>query len=248
MKNLKSLFAVAIILSFVSCTKEISELPQQVSKSDNIYQYGTMQKFLNREFEGSLTIKDLKLQGDFGLGTYNSVDGEMVVSEGKVYRIKTTGEAQEVGDSEISPFTVVKFFKADTSFVLNESKSFNELKEYISNLILNKSKPVAIKITGEYINVKTRTVPKQNKPYPSLEEIVANQIVFDFENIKGSAIGYWFPEYFQPVNFPAFHFHFLTYSIEGEKEEPAGGGHLLDCATSNVIIEFDFTDELVMGF
>ncbi|KAB2841222.1 MAG: acetolactate decarboxylase, partial [Melioribacteraceae bacterium] len=118
MKTFKLLLAAAIILTAVSCTKEISDLPQ-VSKSDNIYQYGTMQKFLNREFEGTLTIKDLKTHGDFGLGTYNSVDGEMVVSDGKVYRIKTTGEAQEVGDSEISPFTVVKFFKADTSFVLD---------------------------------------------------------------------------------------------------------------------------------
>ena len=247
MKTLKLLFAAAIILSFVSCTKEISDLPQ-VSKSDNIFQYGTMQKFLNREFEGSLTIKDLKSHGDFGLGTYNSVDGEMVVSDGKVYRIKTTGEAQEVNDLEISPFTVVKFFKADTSFVLNESKTFDELKEYISNLIFDKSKPVAIKITGEYENVKTRTVPKQNKPYPSLEEIVANQIVFDFENINGSAIGYWFPDYFQPVNFPAFHFHFLVHSREGGNKEAAGGGHLLDCTTLDVIIELDFTDELVVGF
>lgn len=247
MKTFKLLLAAAIILTAVSCTKEISDLPQ-VSKSDNIYQYGTMQKFLNREFEGTLTIKDLKTHGDFGLGTYNSVDGEMVVSDGKVYRIKTTGEAQEVGDSEISPFTVVKFFKADTSFVLDESFSFDELKTHLLNLIPDKSKPVAIKITGEYENLKTRTVEKQNKPYPSLEEIVANQIVFDFECTKGSAIGYWFPEYFQTVNFPAFHFHFLANSLEGEKEEVAGGGHLLDCTTLDVIIELDFADELVVGF
>ena len=109
MRVLKLIFAAAIILSVTSCTKQVTE-NEQVSKNDNIYQYGTMQKFLDRNFDGTLTIKELKKHGDFGLGTYNGVNGEMVVSEGKVYRILPSGKPLEVDETELSPYTVVKFF------------------------------------------------------------------------------------------------------------------------------------------
>ena len=240
MKVLKLIFAAAIILSFTSCTKQVTET-EPVAKTDNIYQYGTMQKFLDRNFDGSLTIKELKKHGDFGLGTYNGVNGEMVVSEGRVYRILPSGEPFEVSEAELSPYTVVKFFEADTSFALNYTMSLEELKAYIKELIADTTKPVAIRISGEYEKAKTRTVEKQTKPYPSLDEIVANQIVFNFENIKGTAIGYWFPDYFETVNFPGFHFHFL-------KDGASGGGHLLDCTISNVTVELDYPEDLIVGF
>lgn len=240
MKAFKSIVTAVILISVVSCTKQVTETNQN-TQTDKIYQYGTMQKFLNSDFDGDLTIKELKTHGNFGLGTYNGVNGEMVVYDGKVFRILPSGEPKEVKDTELSPYTVVKFFKADTMFQLNYSMTLEELKGYISEMISDTSRPVAVKINGEYESAKTRTVEKQSKPYPTLQELIEKQIVFNFENIKGTAIGYWFPEYFEPVNFPGFHFHFL-------KDGASGGGHLLDCTISNVTVELDYPDDLIIAF
>jgi hypothetical protein len=38
-------------------------------------------------YEGSLPIGDLLQHGDFGLGTFDALDGEMVVVDGQVFRI-----------------------------------------------------------------------------------------------------------------------------------------------------------------
>lgn len=239
MKLLNLCFYFIIISFFVSCSNNKVETGT-FENNDNIFQYGTMKKFLDSDYEGSLSIKELKRKGDFGLGTYNGVNGEMVVIDGKVYRILPDGEVFEVPDHDLSPFTVVKFFEPDTSIKLDTNINFQELTKYLSELIADASKPIAIKISGEFESVKTRTVKEQKKPYPSLNDIVAEQIVFDFENIRGSAVGFWFPPYFEPVNFPNYHFHFM-------KEGISGGGHLLNCRISSVTIEFDYPEELVIG-
>ena len=240
MKAANILIILIVNLFIISCAASNSIIKPELEK-DNIFQYGTMQNFLNRNYDGTLTIKELKQNGDFGLGTFNGVNGEMVVSDGKVYRVSASGEIFEVEENELSPYAVVKFFNPDTSIILNKRMGFVELKNIITNNISDSSKPVAIRIIGKYEKVKTRTVNKQSRPYPPLTDIIENQIEFNFKDINGSAIGFWFPDYFAEVNFPSYHFHFLTNG-------KSGGGHLLDCTISNVIIELDFPDELFIKF
>ena len=101
------------------------------------------------------------------------------------------------------------------------------------------SKPIAIKITGNFSYVKARSVHKQTEPFPTLQEIVANQAVFEFEQISGSMLGYWFPKFMDGVNFPGFHFHFLS-------DDLTKGGHLLDCTIENGTMEIDYSDKLIL--
>ena len=42
------------------------------------------------------TIADILARGDFGLGTFNDLDGEMVVLDGQVYQLRSDGIAYAV--------------------------------------------------------------------------------------------------------------------------------------------------------
>ena len=52
-------------------------------------------------YQEHFTIGQLKAQGDFGLGTFNLLDGEMIVLKGKVYQAKANGEVIEVTDEGV---------------------------------------------------------------------------------------------------------------------------------------------------
>ena len=52
-------------------------------------------------YSGSLTVGELLEHGDLGLGTLDSIDGELIVLDGKAYQAKGAGEKPEVVEEEI---------------------------------------------------------------------------------------------------------------------------------------------------
>ena len=46
-------------------------------RRDEVYQTSTMGALLAGVYEGNVTIRELLRHGDFGLGTFNALDGEM---------------------------------------------------------------------------------------------------------------------------------------------------------------------------
>ncbi len=206
---------------------------------DVVFQTSTINALLEEAYDGDLTSKELKKYGDFGIGTFNGLDGEMIELEGKVYQIKANGIAYSVDDSMKTPFAVVTFFEPDKVVLLGESLGYKQLEQYLDNLLPTKNIFYAFKIEGVFNYIKTRSVPKQNKPYPRLVEVVRNQPTFEFHNVKGTIAGFRFPGYMEGINVPGYHFHFIT-------EDRKAGGHLLECQLQNVRIEIDYTSESYM--
>jgi len=205
--------------------------------SDTLTQYSTINALLNKVYEGEMTVGEVKQYGDFGLGTFNSMNGEMVVLDGHLYRISADGAAREPGDDEKIPFTSVTYFGTDLKFDLTSGIGFDSLEKKIDSILPTKNIIYAIKITGEFEKVKTRSVPEQNKPYKSITEIVKTQPTFEFENVKGTVLGFYCPRYMKGINVSGYHFHFLT-------EDKKAGGHILELTTGKCILEIDKTSGL----
>ena len=81
---LKKLIALIFIFTLAACS---GELP--FSRSDNVsggddtlFQTSTITALSAGDYDGELTVAQLKEQGDFGLGTYDALDGEMIVLDG----------------------------------------------------------------------------------------------------------------------------------------------------------------------
>jgi acetolactate decarboxylase len=75
--------------------------------------------------------------------------------------------------------------------------------------------------------MKTRSIPPQQKPYRTLEEVLKTQPLFDFKNIKGTMVGYRLPSFIKGINKEGYHFHFIT-------KDKKSGGHVLELETSDI--------------
>ncbi|MBW1858770.1 MAG: acetolactate decarboxylase [Deltaproteobacteria bacterium] len=204
---------------------------------DILFQASTIDALLVGVYDGDMTFKQLKRHGDFGLGTFNGLDGEMIALDGKFYQVKVDGIASPVQASMKTPFSVVTFFEPDESFTVDARLNYEQLKTYLDERIPTENIFYAFKIEGVFEYIKTRSVPGQEKPYPLLVDVVKHQSVFEFHDVKGTIVGFRTPGFVQGINVPGYHLHFIT-------EDRKAGGHMLACQMQHVGVELDFTSGL----
>jgi len=213
---------------------------QNESKEDVLFQVSTINALLAGVYDGEATFKQLAENGDCGIGTFNHLDGEMVAIDGKFFQVKVDGKVYLVSPDQKTPFACVTFFNSDKIASLGSIDSLESLKMQLNKQLPTKNIIYAIKISGTFEYVKTRSVPEQEKPYLPLAEVVKNQAIFEFENISGTIIGFWCPEYLAGINVSGYHLHFIS-------EDYSCGGHLLDCRMDNLKAEIDETSDFFMA-
>lgn len=210
--------------------------PNAGASKDVLFQYSTLSSLLAGVYDGDMTFAEVKQHGDFGLGTFNILDGEMIEIDNQVYQVKADGVAYKVADDMKTPFSVVTYFDADQTVTLDEPMDCAQLKEYIDSLLPTENIAYAIKIDGTFSYMKTRSVPSQSKPYRTLLEVLAEQAIFEFDDVSGDIVGFRLPSYMDGANAPGYHFHFINKARDA-------GGHVLDCQVQNAKIEIDYTHE-----
>ena len=187
-----------------------------------LYQFSTLSALMEGVYDGGQDYGDLLRHGDFGLGTFAALDGEMVALDGRFYQVKADGQAYPVPETARTPFAMVTFFRAGKTVRLDKPLSLRQLEDYLDGLLPSPNLPYAVRIEGAFSYIKTRSVPRQTKPYPRLAEAVRGQTVFEFHKVQGTIVGFRIPGYLNGVNMAGYHFHFIT----GDRR---AGGHLLDC-------------------
>jgi len=204
------------------------------AERDVLFQTSTLGALVEGVYDGNLAVGELKKRGDLGLGTFDAMDGELVMLDGRVYRVRADGKAEAVGDEETTPFATVTFFEADHTGSLGGPFDLAHLEEMLDKVLPTKNIPYAVKIEGTFARVKTRSIPRQTKPYPRLAEVAAKQPTFEFENVRGTLVGFRCPQYAKGLNLPGWHLHFLT-------EDRTAGGHVLELVTDKVRYALDYT-------
>ncbi len=197
-----------------------------------LFQSSTLQALMAGVYDGDLTFQELARHGDFGLGTFEGLDGEMIALEGVFYQIKADGRVYPVAGSMKTPFAEVTFFKAGRTHMIEKPMDLRQLLEYVDRLLSSPNLPYAVRIDGLFPYVKTRSVPRQQKPYPPLAAAAAKQAVFELANVKGVIVAFRHPAYLAGVNLPGYHCHFIT-------ADRRAGGHLLDCRVEGATVAVD---------
>ena len=185
------------------------------------------------------TLAVIKEHGDFGLGTFNYLDGEMVILDGNVYQIRSDGDVYSVKDDEQSPFACVTFFSPDTFDDIEENQTPKRFHDLLNALIPSENMLYAIRIDGAFSHVRARAVPRSEN-YKPLVEATANQPVFDFSDVQGCLAGFYTPRFMESLNAPGYHMHFLT-------EDRRHGGHLIECALRKARIGMQHVPKLDLG-
>jgi acetolactate decarboxylase len=188
------------------------------------------------------TYGELKKHGNFGLGTFLNVDGEMIALDGKFYQMMADGRVRLVDNKQAVPFAEVSYFQPTIKNIsLQMATNFNDMTDELLKFFKNKNVPYAIRIDGSFNSLKLRAVRKQDVPFKSLAEIAKNEAIFNLTNVKGTLIGYWFPEYLSGVSVTGFHLHFIdsAHTI---------GGHVLDLNMSNGRLNLEQMSNLQVYF
>lgn len=207
--------------------------PAQAHDHDTLYQLSTLGALQQGLFQPALTIGELKAYGDFGLGTFEGLDGEMVV-DGTVFQVPFSGKARAARSGQQTPFAAVTFFEADKRFRVTREVDLVGLGAAVDRRLGSLDYFYAVKVTGTFTSLQTRSVAKQSKPYPSLGAAVAGQRTFDFVDVRGTLVGLRSPQYVGSMNVPGYHWHFI--SANGK-----AGGHVLALSGSRLRAAVDET-------
>ena len=208
-------------------------------QDDTLYQVSTIDALLKASYDGDTDIKSLKRHGDFGLGTFNNLDGEMLLLDGTFYQIKSDGQVYEASPETKTPFACVTFFDAKETFVMESGTNSAKFAKDSSMYFLP-NYFYAVKIEGTFKMIKARSVPAQTKPYPLLAEVVKTQPVFEFKDVKGTLAGFFTPYFFKGINVPGTHLHFIS-------DDRKSGGHVLDFEITEGFLKTDKTTNIFLS-
>src|SRR5258707_13661545 len=195
----------------------------QVSHS-TLYQVSTATALVEGIYQGAVRVRTLREHGDLGLGTFENLDGEMMIVDELFFRARCDGSVKEVEDDVLCPFAVVTRFAPDSAIVLQECPDLAHLVGQFDQLRHTDNFFFALRVEGHFAYVRTRAMCRTEEGVP-LVQAAAVQPEFEFHDISGTLAGFWTPEYARTFNVPGYHLHFLS-------ENHQSGGHLLECAGS----------------
>ena len=231
--DIRSKIAGFIFCVLVGCCPKKPQ-PSQAQypiQEQALFQVSTIDALMQGVYDGNTKLSDLAVKGDFGIGTTNSLDGELVLENGQFFQIKADGKVYRPTGETKTPFaSVTKFVPQDSIAITN--MNFQQLKHLVDSLMKSPNYFYAIRLEGEFESVHTRSVPAQHKPYPSLVEVTRQQPEFNISQTRGKLTGFYCPEFVKGFNMPGYHLHFLS-------DDKTTGGHLLDFKLKSGMLKLD---------
>jgi acetolactate decarboxylase len=194
-----------------------------------LYQVSTATALVEGIYQGAVQIAALREHGDLGLGTFESLDGEMVVVDGHFYQVRSDGSVREVQDNVLSPFAAVTAFSPDQSITLENCPDLSYLTSQFDALRQSDNFFYALRVDGTFDYIHARAMRRTKEGIP-LVQAAAVQPEFEFHNISGTLVGFWTPEYAKSLNVPGYHQHFVS-------ADRTQGGHVLQCRGKNLRLQ-----------
>lgn len=210
-----------------------------MAQRDTLLQVSTIDALLSGLYDGTTTIGALQAGGDFGIGTFDGLNGEMVLVDGNVFRVRSDGVAELVAPDETTPFAAVTWFEEDRRIKVPAGMDFSAFKQWLDDRLPSLNQFYALRIEGRFLAMKTRSVPRQHKPYPPLAEVAKHQPEFEFSHVEGVVVGFRSPAFVKGIGVPGYHLHFLT-------ADRKAGGHILAFTVDKAQLRIDQTDAFLL--
>ncbi len=226
----KTIILVSIILaSLQGC--------QMLENYEVLTQVKTYESLMKGDYKGVMPYQTVTQFGDFGIGSFSDLNGEMVMLDGIVYRATASGDIEEAHVKELASVATVCHFRADEQIKLSGGFNLQELNDTIQKSLAHPESFYAIKVEATFGKLTTRSIAAQAKPYRPLTEVLQNEVIMQSSNIQGSFVGFKAPEEVQGAVWDGFHFHFISTNH-------LLGGHVKDCWVDDVVISIQELKQL----
>lgn len=208
-------------------------------RSNRIYFCSPVNALVEGIYQQKIPLAEIKQHGDFGLGTFDHLDGEMVMLDNEIYQITADGRAAQVSDDALTPFACVAFYQPMSHDRLDDPRDYPGFLDWLSSLLPSPNIFYAIRIDGRFSRVKVRSVPRQEN-YRPLAEVAKDQPVFEYTDTEGTLVGFYTPPFMGSLSVPGMHLHFLS-------ADRKTGGHLLECCPNGITVGVQFLTTLELG-
>ncbi|MDD1693462.1 MAG: acetolactate decarboxylase [Methanoregula sp.] len=245
METQKFLLGIGLAIVIVFCgasvyTHFIKVAPTPADR-ETFYQVSTIDALMQGVFDGVQPVADLKKHGDFGIGTFDALDGEMIVLDGVVYQAKADGRIYVAADTQTTPFATVTYFDRDQRVTTDMPMNLSAFSSVMEKRLPTGNLIYAVRMHGTFPLMKVRAIPAQQEPYPTLADAAKNQSIYTYSDTTGTVVGFYTPVFFKGVNIAGYHLHFIS-------DDRTTGGHILDFTVpANTTVEYDITPGFSMA-
>ena len=174
-------------------------------------------------YGGVVSVAEVKALGNMAIATMDRLDGEMQMIDGVVYQACADGRINLPGDDATVPFGTIADFRPEKELQIDAVPDYGEFERRMRDHFPCTNRPLAIRLTGCFRQMKVRSVRRQEKDGVGLADAARNEAVFQWDGISGDLVGFRLPEYLRGVNAPGWHLHFMD-------SERRHGGHVVNFA------------------
>ena len=206
-----------------------------------MFQVSTLQALALGYSKSVVTVSELTRHGDIGLGTFEDVNGEMILVDGHCYRADEKGEISEAEGRMGVPFSCVSFFQVDKCSELSGIHSMEQLTRWLNLRIeedFGLNSMYIVRVDGSFRKLFARSESSYRAHHVTLKDALSEtQREFAFEDIRGTLICVYFPDYLDGINASGWHLHFIS-------EDRRKGGHVFDLSLEHGNACFDKISKL----
>lgn len=213
--------------------------PKSVTVDDALVQFSLVAALAAGDYVEGATLGEVLDQGDFGVGTFSRLDGEMIVLDGAIYQAHADGTIHRMNLDDTTPFAAVKFFREDGRIGGLTAPSLDDLDRQLDERLARRNVPYAIRIDGEFAALTLRSVAAQTPPFKPLVDVVKQQVTWSHQDVRGTLVGLRCPSWVGTLNVAGYHWHFVS-------DDRRIGGHVLACELSRGTLRYDECSSLVL--
>ena len=207
-----------------------------MGEQNRMYQVSTLQALALGYTKTVISVSELLQNGDTGLGTFEDVNGEMIIMDGHCYQARWDGAVSEANPNAGVPFSAVARLLGERQFEMSEKQDIESIRTELTQRIeehFGLNSMHVVRIDGEFEKVDARSEEPYRSHHITLKEVLdKKQTSFVFENIRGSLVGVYFPDHMDGINMPGWHLHFLS-------EDRTKGGHVFNVVMKKGTVRLD---------
>ncbi len=204
----------------------------QVHADDALVQYSLISALAAGDYVDGAPLQQVLADGDFGIGTFDRLDGEMIVLDGQMYQALADGTVRRADLKGSTPFAVAKFFSEDGGIENLAAASLEDMDEQLDRKLPRRNSPYAIRIDGTFAALTLRSVPAQMPPFQPLVNVVKHQATWQHTGLRGTLVGLRCPTWIGTLNVSGYHWHFLS-------DDRQIAGHVLACQFQDGLLRYD---------
>src|ERR1700751_3708682 len=153
-----------------------------------LYQISTSTALVEGVYSGSVCSSVLLEHGDFGLGTFEDLDGEMVILDGEIYQVAETVRHRK--DDFLLPFAAITHFRANSSFEIDNVACLKDIELACDQQRISDNLFYALRLNGVFETIHARavhSVPQNTR----LLDAAKTQLEVHYEDIECTLVGFW---------------------------------------------------------